>query len=361
MLNNTKYKLTHNKSLRIAYFGGSVTEGAGSSNASLYSYRALTTKWFKESYPDADITEIYAAIGGTGTSLGMYRCKKDVMDHKPDLVFVEFALNDYGDVFANVAPQTESIIRTMHAIDPTVDIVFLFSTGDMIIEYYSNSIAYESRDAQRRVAQYYGLPYIDMGDYMLAKILQDAEKPLSHYIPDGLHPCDEGYAVYFEAIKAKLSAWLFDESNNPNCVKGALIPAIMTIGSSDNAKIETFDNISNLQLNGFELKNGEALDPRFPVYAESTKVGDSFSFSFYGNHLALYWMAGGVSADVLVSIDGGEPIRCRSWDHYDRSFEKMRAAHVAKGLYLAEHTVTVTVAPNEGKDFFVRLAGIMTA
>ena len=108
MLNNTKHKLIYDKKLTVAYFGGSITAGAGASNESKC-YRALTTAWLKEKYPDAQITEINAAIGGTGTSLGMFRCDRDVLQHKPDLIFMEFAINDEGDDYKNVAAQTETI------------------------------------------------------------------------------------------------------------------------------------------------------------------------------------------------------------------------------------------------------------
>ena len=53
MLNNTAYKLKNDKKLRVAYFGGSITEGAGASDPTKTCYRAMTTAWFKAKYPDA--------------------------------------------------------------------------------------------------------------------------------------------------------------------------------------------------------------------------------------------------------------------------------------------------------------------
>ncbi len=59
--------------------------------------------------PKAAFTEINAAIGGTGSDLGVYRLKQDVLDHKPDLMFVEFAVNDG-------ATEPEQIYRSMEGI-----------------------------------------------------------------------------------------------------------------------------------------------------------------------------------------------------------------------------------------------------
>ena len=74
MLENTIYKLKHDKKLTIGYFGASLSEGSGASDMSKTSWRALTTEWFRREYPDCDITEINAAIGGTGTDLCFFRC-----------------------------------------------------------------------------------------------------------------------------------------------------------------------------------------------------------------------------------------------------------------------------------------------
>ena len=44
--------------------------GSGASKPNETSYRALTTRWFREQFPKAELVEINAAIGGTGSDLG---------------------------------------------------------------------------------------------------------------------------------------------------------------------------------------------------------------------------------------------------------------------------------------------------
>ena len=46
MLDNTLYKLKNNKELTIGFFGGSITEGAGASDASRTSWRGSVMRWF---------------------------------------------------------------------------------------------------------------------------------------------------------------------------------------------------------------------------------------------------------------------------------------------------------------------------
>jgi len=89
-LPNFKAKLDAGKNVRIAYLGGSITAAPG--------WRVLSRDWFQEKYPQAKVDEIHAAIGGTGSDLGVFRLQNDALQHKPDLLFIEFAVNDGGAV-----------------------------------------------------------------------------------------------------------------------------------------------------------------------------------------------------------------------------------------------------------------------
>lgn len=72
--------------MKIAFLGGSITQAPG--------YRVQFEKWFKRSYPEVPLSTINAGIGGTGSDLGVARVDEKVLSENPDLVFVEFAVND---------------------------------------------------------------------------------------------------------------------------------------------------------------------------------------------------------------------------------------------------------------------------
>jgi hypothetical protein len=74
--------------IKVAYFGGSITAQNG--------WRPKTLAHFQKTWPAAKFSEINAAIGGTGSDLGVFRLHQDVLVKKPDLLFVEFAVNDGG-------------------------------------------------------------------------------------------------------------------------------------------------------------------------------------------------------------------------------------------------------------------------
>src|SRR4051794_27884990 len=73
---------TKGAEVRIAYLGGSITAQEG--------WRPKTLAYFQKAYPEAKVSQVNAAIGGTGSDLGVYRVQHDVLDFKPDLLFVEF-------------------------------------------------------------------------------------------------------------------------------------------------------------------------------------------------------------------------------------------------------------------------------
>ena len=87
-MGNVLKKLRDGQPVKIAYLGGSITAAKG--------WRIKTREWFSQEFPKAKVSEIHAAIGGTGSNLGVYRVQRDALKYKPDLLFVEFAVNDGG-------------------------------------------------------------------------------------------------------------------------------------------------------------------------------------------------------------------------------------------------------------------------
>lgn len=357
MLNNTKYKLIHDKKLKIAYFGGSLTEGAGASNKQKTSYAALTTKWFQDKFPDAQISDVNASIGGTGTGLGMFRCNYDVLQHSPDLIFIEYATNDSGYDYDKMLIQTESIFRIIRKRNPYADIINLVMTEDYIIDNIEKGLEFEARSVENLIARHYSSISWDIGEAFHAFILKNGGN-CRDFMPDGAHPNDTGYKFCADALTDLLGETL--DKCNGNSLCEHTLPSPYCNVTYDNADIILCDKLSNLQLNGFELKQNSS--GRFPCYLEGLHSGDSFSFEFEGTCGAFYWMGGGISHDVSVSIDGGKEFVCRSWDHYFRSFQKLEGAYFAKDIPYGKHTVKVTVCDADGnKDLFVRIEAIMTA
>ena len=80
--------------MSVVFFGGSLTWGANASDPQRTSYRALMGDYLRAKYPKTPFVFHDAAIGGTGSKLGMFRLERDVLSRKPDLVFLDFSAND---------------------------------------------------------------------------------------------------------------------------------------------------------------------------------------------------------------------------------------------------------------------------
>ena len=92
-LPRTAEKLAANQPVKIVCLGDSVT-GIYYHTGGRRAYPEMLAVALKMQYPQADVTVINAGISGHSTVDGLQRLQKDVLDHKPDLVTVMFALND---------------------------------------------------------------------------------------------------------------------------------------------------------------------------------------------------------------------------------------------------------------------------
>ena len=208
-LASTYNKLARGERLNVVYFGGSVTSGHGSSDSNAYSWRALTEKWFDETFPDADIVHLNSAIGGSGSMLGAFRCAHDVIALDADLLFIEFAINDVYCATStdDIRLYYESIIRQVKTALPDCDIVTLYITDQSRARNGNNSYFAEAL-AQEEIAKYYDIPSVYLGGALCSSFDYMNDTEWSEYFIDIVHPTDKGYEVYFEALREYLEGEL---------------------------------------------------------------------------------------------------------------------------------------------------------
>ena len=90
--------------LSVAFFGGSLTWSANASDPDRTGFRPLLAEHLRAKYPAAHFRFHDAGLGGTGSTLGVFRLDRDALAHDPDLVFLDFACNDEGGPTALVWP-----------------------------------------------------------------------------------------------------------------------------------------------------------------------------------------------------------------------------------------------------------------
>ena len=92
-LANAMKKAENGEPVTVGVIGGSITQG---SLASGYAncYVSLFNQWWVEKFPDSTINFVNAGIGGTNSYLGVHRVDDQLLAHNPDVVIVEFSVND---------------------------------------------------------------------------------------------------------------------------------------------------------------------------------------------------------------------------------------------------------------------------
>lgn len=308
-LNNTLDKLTKKKSLTIGYIGGSITKGGGASDNELYSWRALTTCWFRETYPDSSILEINAALSGTGSDLGAFRCAVELLPYYPDLVFVEFAVNDGGLPKERSLRGIEGIVRQILSQDVRTDIVFIYTTSrDSAIEYYGQGKLFHTIINHEKVAEHYGIPSINVGKALWEEI-QEGKGSWELLTPDNTHPSDAGYRIYARIVREFLEEQM--KNGVPEKFE-KIMPNLLTQNPFEKTSMVF---AQTLEQSGWKQRVQFIENRPFPMIY-SNQPGDSLTLKFTGTVIGTYWLVTPDSGDIEWSIDGGETATTSSWDYY---------------------------------------------
>lgn len=181
-------KAMRGETVTIAYLGGSITNGSVATPKDTNCYAYLTTQWWKKTFPDAKINYVNAGIGATDSYLGVHRVAQDVLFENPDLVVVEFSVNDYRD---HNKESYESLIRRILKYRTAPAVVSLcltqFSADGQCIDY---------SEYHKEIADYYQVPVVSYGDVVVPR-LENGSLQWNQLGPydDVTHPNNAGHKI----------------------------------------------------------------------------------------------------------------------------------------------------------------------
>jgi hypothetical protein len=136
-------------------------------------------------------------MSSTGSSLGVFRLDRDVISCQPDLVLIEFAVNDGGGSDAEVVRNLETIVVRLKSLPHPPAIVFLEAAA----KYKSN------RTRHQLVSGHYGLLDIDLQESLDNHLARTGEE-WSALMGDDVHPNDQGHAFYAAVIEERLRPFI---------------------------------------------------------------------------------------------------------------------------------------------------------
>lgn len=185
-------------SLNVAFLGGSLTWGAQATDPLRTSYRALVSQRLRETYPQAHFTFEDAAIGGTGSQLAAFRLERDVLAYRPDLVFLDFTINDdpYSAPVIDRLASYESLVRRLVQAGIPVVQMILPAKRDVLPHPAPRPL-----DAKHKeIGDAYNLAIGDAVALVQSRVAEGKATPdqLWDVAGDDTHPGDAGYALYAE-------------------------------------------------------------------------------------------------------------------------------------------------------------------
>jgi hypothetical protein len=79
--------------IMVGAIGGSITAGcAATTEGGRWVNRVAD--WWRASFPQSDVEHVNAGIGCTGSDIGVHRVRRHLLVHQPDIVVIEYAVND---------------------------------------------------------------------------------------------------------------------------------------------------------------------------------------------------------------------------------------------------------------------------
>lgn len=235
-LKNLMKRAANGESLVIGFLGGSITQGSLSSTPkNCYAY--LVYEWWKKSFPNAAFSFVNGGIGGTTSHYGGARAWKDVLCYRPDIVTVDFSVNDDANEFFEET--YEGTLRRLLAAPSAPAVVVL------------NNVFYDTgknaQDYHNRIADHYGIPHVSIKDTVYPDV-ESGKIVRADITPDNLHPNDKGHRLVadeicklLDSIKAEVEEETIEgeniEGKSTKTEASVLLPAPLTENAYEHSRL----------------------------------------------------------------------------------------------------------------------------
>ncbi len=290
-LMNVMERAARGEEITIAYIGGSITAGSLASPMASACFAALSTDWWKETFPEAKIRYVNAGIGATDSWVGVHRAADDVIAENPDLVVAEFAVND-GNGWNQET--YDSLIRTLLEAPSAPAVISL-----MIAHKYGSFA-----DKHAPAAFRYQVPIISYSALLTQNLVSWDKVGNS----DGTHPDNPGHRLiahlltaYYRKVLSEINTAGQEEYRVPD------ISESLTRCRYMNGDILYSDELKADSADGFEAAKVTKI--LFNDNGWKTASAGTISFTIEARELGVIWLQKnsdpqGTYANYDMYIDG---------------------------------------------------------
>ena len=299
----------------------------------------------------ATVNDNRAGIGATGSYIGVHRVERDVLSNNPDVVFVEFSVNDTTENTRRDVDSYDSLLRKIWGSDSKPAIVCIGMTqenGTSVQNYHYD------------IAKSYDLPFISYRNAILDVINKGYIK-WTDISDDNIHPNTVGHKVLTQIITHYLdkvnsekdtvdgaesdfsTAYTSDKYTNAVTLTPNEITAVDETGTFKESKDSAFSNMTGYWM----VRKKGGFDGAKLVFndVEAKNVGILYGRMTGGGTILDVYIDGVLAKSVDTRFPGG-------WGNY------AEAAHIASFEESAKHTIEI-VPRDEEDASMIYISGLL--
>ncbi|MBR4223974.1 MAG: SGNH/GDSL hydrolase family protein [Oscillospiraceae bacterium] len=236
--------------ITVATIGGSITQGSLASSPN-NCYASLFYQYWQEKFPSSEVTFVNAGIGGTDSYLGVHRADTQLLCYEPDVVVVEFSVNDTDKLMNKYS--YDSLVRKILTSDSAPAVILLFTTQDNGASLW---------ETHCEIGKAYDLPMLSYREAVYPEVAAGTLdwKAIS---PDNIHPNDAGHSL----IGQIMSRYLDGVYNDRGSIDTSDLSFSADPYTSDYYKdghIVGAEGIEAEEISGFEIGGNYVYPELFP-------------------------------------------------------------------------------------------------
>lgn len=330
--------------ITIGFIGGSITEGYNAGTSDIYA--KLTYEFFKENFGTGDnVHYVNAGLSGTPSILGLIRSDRDLFKYEPDIVFIEFAVNDGTANIDNTGYESLVYKALTQPNEPAVVLLYSVIRSGYTCQDNMNLITFKY-DLPKISVKNAIWPYIESGDFTW-----------EDWSNDDSHPNATGCKLYADFIINYLKTVDKEEISD-----GYKVPDAFANGFDHSALIMV-DNEFNTDTIEIESLGsytaGSSLASFKQGWKHETSGNESFCFSFEGDSLYIVYKDtkndGYGTADVYIDGEKVAALYGNSSDGWNNPVTE-RVLRVSEA---GKHQVEIKMADgDEAKEFELLCFGV---
>ncbi|WP_310269380.1 GDSL-type esterase/lipase family protein [Roseateles saccharophilus] len=326
-LQDVMKRIAAGESITLATIGGSITTGYAAHPPRERGWAALLARSL-----GPKVKLVNAGVSGTDSAAGVQRLDKQVLDAAPDLVIVEFGVNDQWLDPSVRASSYEAILRKLLSArkPPAVVVLGLTQQGNQ---------ARDAVDLQLKLAAHYGLTSLDFGRWMQARVDAGQDRWAALY-DEPVHPNATGH----QRIALALAETLRSAAAGPTTP----LPAPLFGRAHEFTRLLMGETLKPYQSHGFE--RGGEVHPEWtgqqPGWVSKADDAET-SFLVYGSEIAVFHGESEHYRNLEARVDDGPWVTLRGQVPERKGYLGWHYSVVGRDIETTAHLLQVRVKRDE--------------